>query len=336
MLVLGIETSCDETSVAVVKDGKEVLSNIVISQIDFHKEFYGVLPEVASRKHLEFINIALEMSLKDSGVGLDEIDSVAVTFGPGLLSSLLIGVNVAKTISFFHNKPLIKIDHVEAHLFSPFIEYEVEFPFIGLVVSGAHTNLFIVRDFYDIEMVGYTVDDAVGEAFDKVAKMLGLGYPGGPIIDRLSNEGDPDRFNFPLGAIDKPYDRYNFSYSGLKTSVLYTIRKISNLDDQTVKDVCASFQKSAIDVLYIKTRWLSDETGIRNIVVAGGVSANSYLRKKFLEDKDLTCYIPSIKYSTDNAAMVASLGYFKPTLARYEDEPYPRLQQIVKGKRKVR
>ncbi|MCS7299275.1 MAG: tRNA (adenosine(37)-N6)-threonylcarbamoyltransferase complex transferase subunit TsaD [Spirochaetia bacterium] len=336
MLVLGIETSCDETSVAIVKNGKEVLSNVVISQIDFHKEFHGVLPEIASRKHLEFINIALQRSLEESRVRLEEIDSVAVTFGPGLLSSLLIGVNVAKTISFFHNKPLIKVDHVEAHLFSPFIEYDVEFPFIGLVVSGAHTNLFIVRDFYNIEMVGYTVDDAVGEAFDKVAKMLGLGYPGGPIIDKLSKEGNPEKFNFPLGAIDKHYDRYNFSYSGLKTSVLYTMRKIGSLDEQTVKDICASFQKSAIDVLHIKTKWLSDEVGIRNIVVAGGVSANSYLRKKFLEDRDIKCYIPSVKYSTDNAAMVASLGYFKPTPARYEDEPYPRIQQIVKGKRKVR
>lgn len=335
MTILGIETSCDETSVAIVRNGKEVLSNIVISQIEFHKEFYGVLPELASRKHLEFINISLEKALSESKISLKDIDKVAATFGPGLISSLLIGVNVAKTISFFYDKPLIKVDHVEAHLFSPFIEHDVEFPFIGLVVSGGHTNLFIVKDFYNIELVGYTVDDAVGEAFDKVAKMLGLGYPGGPIIDKLSKQGNKNAFKFPLGAVEKEYDKYNFSYSGLKTSVLYTIRKIENLTPQTINDICASFQKSAIEVLYLKAKRLSKETGIKNIVVAGGVSANSYLREIFLSDKDIKCYIPSPKYSTDNAVMVASLAFFKPIEASIEDDVYPRLANIVKGKRNV-
>lgn len=335
MIILGIETSCDETSVAVVENGKKVLSNIVISQIDFHKEFHGVLPELASRKHLEFINFALDKALEESKISIKDIDKIAVTFGPGLVSSLLIGVNVAKTISLFYDKPLIKVDHVEAHLFSPFIEYDVPFPFIGLVVSGGHTNLFIARDFYDIELVGYTVDDAVGEAFDKVAKMLELGYPGGPIIDKLSKHGNRDAFKFPLGAIEKNYDKYNFSYSGLKTSVLYTIRKLEKLEPQTINDICASFQKSAIDVLHLKVKRLSKETGIKNVVVAGGVSANSYLREVFLNDKEINCFIPSPKYSTDNAVMVASLGFFKPILASIEDDVYPRLTNIIKGKRKV-
>ncbi|MCX8028914.1 MAG: tRNA (adenosine(37)-N6)-threonylcarbamoyltransferase complex transferase subunit TsaD [Brevinematales bacterium] len=333
MIILGIETSCDETSVAVVEDGKKVMSNVVISQVEFHKEFFGVVPEVASRKHLEFINIALEKALSNSGINLKDIDKIAVTFGPGLVSSLLIGVNVAKTISLSLKKPLIKVDHIEAHLFSPFIEYEISFPFIGLVVSGGHTNMFIVRDFYNIELVGHTIDDAVGEAFDKVAKMLGLGYPGGPIIDRLSKEGNPNSFKFPLGAVDKPYDRYNFSYSGLKTSVLYTIRNITNIDGRTIKDICASFQKSAIDVLHLKVKRLVEDSGIKNVVVAGGVSANSYLRKKFLEDEEIKTYIPSIKYSTDNAAMVASLAFFKPVEANYNDDVYPRFRNLIKGKR---
>lgn len=334
MLVLGIETSCDETSVAVVENGKKVLSNVVMSQIEFHKEFFGVFPEVASRKHLEFINLALQRSLEEANVLLTDVDRVAVTFGPGLVSSLLIGVNVAKTISFFYDKPLIKVDHVEAHLFSSFIEYEVPFPFIGLVVSGGHTNLFVVRSFYEIDLVGYTVDDAVGEAFDKVARILGLEYPGGPVIDRLAKGGNENSFKFPLGAVEKPYDRYNFSYSGLKTSVLYTVRRLEKLDEKVVRDICASFQKSAIDVLYLKTKRLSEDTGIRNVVVAGGVSANSYLREVFTSDSSLNCYIPSSKYSTDNAAMVASLGYFKPIEVSLETEVYPRMEGIVKGKRR--
>lgn len=335
MIVLGIETSCDETSVAIVENGKNVISDVVISQIDFHKEFFGVLPEIASRKHLEFINVALDKVLKDSGLSLNKIDAVAATFGPGLVSSLLIGVNVAKTISFFCDKALIKVDHVEAHLFSPFLEYDIEFPFVGLVVSGGHTNLFVVRDFYDIELVGYAVDDAAGEAFDKVAKMLNLEYPGGPIIDKLSKEGDENAFMFPLGANEKPYDRYNFSYSGLKTSVLYTLKKVGNLSEKVIRDICASFQKAAIEVLYIKTKRLCKDTGIQNVIVAGGVSANSYLRKKFLSDKELKVFIPSLKYSTDNAAMVASLAYFKPIKASLEDDVYPKMKTVVKGKRKV-
>lgn len=335
MVILGIETSCDETSVAVVENGKNVLSNVVISQVDFHKEFFGVLPELASRKHLEFINFALEKALKDASISIEDIDRVCATFGPGLVSSLLIGVNVAKTISFFFDKPLIKVDHVEAHLFSAFIEYEVPFPFIGLVVSGGHTNLFIVKNFYDIELVGYTVDDAVGESFDKVAKMLGLGYPGGPIIDKLAKEGNHNEFKFPLGASEKPYDRYNFSYSGLKTSVLYTLRKIERMDDKTMRNICASFQKSAIDVLYLKVNRLVEDTGIKNVVVAGGVSANSYLREKFLSDNHINCFIPSPKYSTDNAVMVASLAFFKPIIASYEEDVYPRMKGVVKGKRNI-
>jgi len=335
MTILAIETSCDETSVAIVRNGREVLSNIVISQIDFHKEFFGVLPELASRKHLEFIDIALRKAFEEANLTIGDVDKVAVTFGPGLVSSLLIGVNTAKTISYFFNKPLIKVDHVEAHLFSPMLEHEVPFPFIGLVVSGGHTNLFLVNSFYDIKLVGHTVDDAVGESFDKVSKMLKLTYPGGPVIDELSKEGNENRFNFPLGAIEKKHDKYNFSYSGLKTSVLYTIKKLDKIDEQTIKDICASFQKSAIDVLYIKTKKLINETGIRNVAISGGVSANSYIRRKFSSDKNINVFIPSPKYSTDNAAMVGLLAYFKPIEAKLSDDVYPRMTEIVKGKRKV-
>ena len=335
MTILAIETSCDETSVAIVRDGRKVLSNVVMSQVDFHKEFFGVLPELASRKHLEFIDIAIRKSFEESGLTIKDIDSVAVTFGPGLVSSLLIGVNTAKTISYFFDKPLLKVDHVEAHLFSPMLENDVPFPFIGLVVSGGHTNLFIVNDFFDVKLVGYTVDDAVGEAFDKVSKMLGLTYPGGPVIDKLSKEGDEKRFQFPLGAIDKGYDKYNFSYSGLKTSVLYTVKKLGSLNEQDIKDICASFQKSAIDVLYLKVKRLVEETGINNVAISGGVSANSYLRKKFLSDNEIKTFIPSPKYCTDNAAMVGLIAHFKPIEAKLSDDVYPRMTGIVKGKRKV-
>ena len=335
MTILAIETSCDETSVAIVRNGREVLSNVVMSQVDYHKEFFGVLPELASRKHLEFIDISIRKAFEEAGLTIKDIDRVAVTFGPGLVSSLLIGVNTAKTISYFFDKPLLKVDHVEAHLFSPMLENDVPFPFIGLVVSGGHTNLFVVNDFFDIKLVGHTVDDAVGEAFDKVSKILGLTYPGGPVIDKLSKEGDEKRFLFPLGAIEKDYDKYNFSYSGLKTSVLYTVKKLGSLSKQDIKDICASFQKSAIDVLYLKVKKLVEETGIKNVAISGGVSANSYLRKRFLSDNEIRTFIPSPKYCTDNAAMVGLVAYFKPVEANLSDDVYPRMAGIVKGKRKV-
>ncbi len=338
MKILGIETSCDETSVSIVEDGKKVLSNVVFSQIDFHKEFFGVVPEIASRKHLEYINISLELALKDANLDIDNIDAVACTFGPGLASSLLIGVNVAKTLSFFYDIPLIKVDHVLAHVFSANIENDVEFPFIGVVVSGGHTLLFVVKDFEDIQLVGHTVDDAVGEAFDKVAKLLGLGYPGGPVIDEMSKKGNPNAFRFPLGLIDDPVDKYNFSYSGLKTKVLYTLRELEKTQVSIpVEDICASFQKSAIDIIYKKAKLLSKETGINTLVVAGGVAANSYLRKVFLEDPEIKVFIPSIKYCTDNAAMVASLGFYiykRNIFASLDEDIYTKFHGIVKGKRK--
>ncbi len=305
MKILGIETSCDETSVAVVEDGKKILSNIIYSQVPLHKEFSGVVPELASRKHLEIILPLIKDALMEANLTLNDVDAISVTQEPGLMGSLLVGLTVAKTLAYITKKPLIPVNHINAHLYAANLEYDIPFPFIGLIVSGGHTLLTVWKNWLDYKILGTTIDDAVGEAFDKVAKLMNLGYPGGPIIDKLFKKGDANSINFPLVMLNKNNDRYNFSYSGLKTAVVYYMQRNENY---VVEDVAASFQKKAIDVLFKKTKLLSEDLNINNIVIAGGVAANSYLREVFHHSK-MSVFIPSIKLCTDNAAMVGGLAY---------------------------
>jgi N6-L-threonylcarbamoyladenine synthase len=305
MKILGIETSCDETSASVVEDGKKVLSNIVYSQVPLHKEFSGVVPELASRKHLETIHPVIQKAMEEAETGWNEIDAIAVTREPGLMGSLLLGLTVAKTLAYSRGKPLIPVNHIMAHMYAANLENSIAFPFIGLIVSGGHTLLTLWSSWVDYEILGTTIDDAVGEAYDKTAKLMGLGYPGGPVIDKMYHDGNPDAVDLPLVMLNKDKDRYNFSYSGLKTAVVYYVQKNPGFNQA---DLAASFQKKAIDVLYKKTLLACEDRGINRVVIAGGVAANSCLREKFNES-DLEVYIPSLKLCTDNAAMVAGLAY---------------------------
>lgn len=305
MLVLGIETSCDDTSASVLEAPRRVLSSVVSSQVEFHKAYGGVVPEIASRRHMENILPVIESALKEAGVELQQIDLLAVTRGPGLPGSLLVGLMVAKAIAFAKKKPLIGVNHLMGHLFSPFLEKEVEFPFLGLVVSGGHTSLYLVEDYLRIRCLGQTRDDAAGEAFDKVSKLLGLGYPGGPVIDELAKGGNPKAVPFPRPMAQ---EGYWFSFSGLKTAVRNFV--LSNPDFE-LKDLLASFQEAVCEVLLLKVLKASEEFRISKVVVAGGVAANSRLRELFLQaagERDLEVYFPSPKYCTDNAAMIALCG----------------------------
>ncbi|HCL56110.1 MAG TPA: tRNA (adenosine(37)-N6)-threonylcarbamoyltransferase complex transferase subunit TsaD [Spirochaetia bacterium] len=311
MKILGIETSCDETSASVVEDGKKVLSNIIYSQIPFHQQFDGVVPEIASRKHLEWILPVIEKALLEAKTKWENIDAIAVTQEPGLMGSLLVGLTVAKTLSFSFQKPLIPVNHMMGHVYAANLSHEVEFPFIGLIVSGGHTLLTVWNDWTGYEIKGTTIDDAVGEAYDKTAKIMGLGYPGGPLIDKLFEKGDPLSVDLPLVLLNQDKDRYNFSYSGLKTAVVYYIQRNPDFNRE---NLAASFQKKAIDVLLRKTQILSKDTGIRKVVIAGGVAANSYLRKVFLES-GLKVYLPSFSLCTDNAAMIAGLAYHQKEIS---------------------
>jgi N6-L-threonylcarbamoyladenine synthase len=313
MYTLAFETSCDETSVAVLKDDM-VLSNIILSQY-FHSKYGGVVPEIASREHLKSIFEITEKALEESGIGKKEINLIAATSEPGLIGALLIGLNFAKSLALSLNLPFIPVNHIQAHIYSSFIHKDkFDFPFISLIVSGGHTLLIQAEDFFSHKLLGTTVDDAAGEAFDKVAKMLGLGYPGGPIVDKLATKGNQDFHKFPLAYIkDRKYD---FSFSGIKTSVLYYLRKI-NFDsvksEQLMCDICASFQKAVVDSLYKKTLSAAKDLNIKNISISGGVSANSKLKEKFseLRKKRFNIYIPELTYSTDNAGMVGITGYYK-------------------------
>lgn len=270
MLILGIETSCDETSAAVVEDGSVILSNIVYSQVEIHKAYNGVVPEIASRNHL--IKILEVLDGATSNIDIEDLDAIAVTNGPGLIGSLLVGLSAAKGISFSLSIPLIPVNHVEAHMYAPHLFNKIEFPYIGLVASGGHTLLYIVRDFDSLELIGTTIDDAVGEAYDKVAKLLGLGYPGGPVIDFLAKSGNTDIEGFrdmPRLLPDTERDRYNFSYSGLKTAIAYRLKKAGNIEN-IKKDVAAVFQKSAIGLLIRKAKNALDDFNIGRLAVSGG------------------------------------------------------------------
>lgn len=312
--ILAIESSCDETAASVVKNGREILSNVIYSQIDLHTLYGGVVPEIASRKHIEKVNQVIEKALDDAGIALQDVTAVAVTYGPGLVGALLVGVSAAKAIAFAAGKPLIGVHHIEGHISANYIENkELEPPFICLVVSGGHSHLVVVKDYGEYEIIGRTRDDAAGEAFDKVARAIGLGYPGGPKIDRVSKEGDPDAIAFPRAKVDG--STYDFSFSGLKSAVL---NYLNSCEMKGIKinqaDVAASFQKAVIDVLVGHSMDAIKDFELKKFAIAGGVASNSSLRAAFEEackQKGLTFYHPSPVYCTDNAAMIGVAGYYE-------------------------
>lgn len=314
-IILAIESSCDDTSCAVLK-GPTVLSNFTADQ-KIHRQYGGVVPELASRDHQRNIIPVVHEALRKAGITLKDVDAIAVTRGPGLMGSLLVGLNFAKSLSLSLSKPLIEVDHMQAHVLAHFIKDADQkippFPFICLTVSGGHTQLIKVSDHLSIELIGKTIDDAVGEAFDKAAKILGLPYPGGPMIDKYAQQGIPDKFKFA----DSKIPNYDFSFSGIKTSFLYFIQNNTQKDPDFVKnnlnDICASYQHHLIHLLIKKSRSLLDETGIKHFAISGGVSANSELRKqvKAFEQNGIQTYIPKFEYCTDNAAMIGIVGYFK-------------------------
>ena len=312
--ILAIETSCDETAAAVVRNGRVVLSNIISSQIELHQLYGGVVPEIASRKHIEKINQVIEEALTEAGVVLQEIDAIGVTYGPGLVGALLVGVAEAKAISFAADKPLVGVHHIEGHVSANYIENkELEPPFLCLIVSGGHTHLVLVKEYGAYEIIGKTRDDAAGEAFDKVARAIGLGYPGGPKIDKLSKEGNKKAITFPRAQIEgAPYD---FSFSGLKSAVLNHINSCEMKKEEINRaDIAASFQEAVIDVLVTKTIMAAKNYGMTKIAVAGGVAANTSLREAMAAacaENNLTFYHPSPIFCTDNAAMIGTAAYYE-------------------------
>ena len=314
VLILGIESSCDETAASVVRNGREVLSNVISSQIDIHTLYGGVVPEIASRKHIERINYVIEDALKQAKVTLEDITAVSVTYGPGLVGALLVGVAEAKAIAYAAKLPLVGVHHIEGHISANYIENkELEPPFICLVVSGGHTHLVVVKDYGKYEIIGRTRDDAAGEAFDKVARAIGLGYPGGPKIDKLAKEGNPLAISFPKAKVaDAPYD---FSFSGLKSAVLNYLNGCKMKNQPIVEaDVAASFQKAVVDVLVEHSMWAIDEYGFDKFAIAGGVASNSALRMAMEEacrKKGIKFYHPSPIFCTDNAAMIGVAGYYE-------------------------
>ncbi len=307
--ILGIETSCDETGIAIVKDGTEVISDYLASQVPIHADFGGVVPEIASRQHLIHISRLLRKVLSETEY---EPEAVAVTQGPGLMGSLLVGVNFAKAFAWSKKIPIIPVHHIEGHIYSSMLlEKKPSFPFLALIVSGGHTMLIKCKVPHKYEIIGNTRDDAVGECFDKVARILGLPYPGGPSIQKSAEKGNPRYYTFPQGLANS--ESLEFSYSGLKTAVLYKVREVpeSERTNQWISDISSSFQWSAIDVLITKTKLAIRKTGLKRLVVAGGVSANALLRKRLKEELDIDVFLPEFKYCLDNGAMIASAGYYR-------------------------
>jgi len=314
VLILAIESSCDETAAAVVKNGREVLSNIIFSQIDLHTLYGGVVPEIASRKHIEKINQVIEQALAEAHVSLDDITAIAVTYGPGLVGALLVGVSAAKAIAFATGKPLVGVHHIEGHISANYIENkELVPPFGCLVVSGGHSHLVRVKDYGEYEIIGRTRDDAAGEAFDKVARAIGLGYPGGPKVDKVSKSGNPDAIHFPRAKVDE--SEYDFSFSGLKSAVLNYLNSCDMKGIKVVQeDVAASFQKAVVEVLVGHSMHAIDEFGFEKFAIAGGVASNSGLREAFEKacaEKKIEFYHPSPILCTDNAAMIGAAGYYE-------------------------
>ena len=317
--ILGIETSCDETAVAIVRNGTEVLISLIASSIAKHQQYGGVVPEIAARDQIKQIIPLIQQSLKQTNLKWDEIDAIAVTESPGLISSLLVGINTAQTLAWLKQKPLLKINHIYGHIYANWLEKKTlpQFPILILTVSGGHNELVLMKDFNSFELIGESLDDAAGEAFDKVAKMLDLGYPGGPVISKLAQKGNPEAYNFPQGLKQK--DNFNFSFSGLKTAVLYTLRDIEEKITKQIKaDIAASFQESVCESLSNKLIRAAEKLSVREIHLAGGVSANQLLRQKVADKiksnpklNQIKFRFPAkIKYCTDNAAMIAAAGFY--------------------------
>ena len=332
MLILGIDTSCDDTSAAVVEDGRKIVSNIVSNQSEIHTKYGGIVPELASRRHIEMILPVVEEALRQAAVTLADLSAIAVCHGPGLIGSLLVGCSFAKAVCYSRDIPLVAVNHLEGHLLSPFLEaHAPDFPFIALIVSGGHTSLYVAEDYGNYTMLGRTRDDAAGEAYDKVSKLLGLGYPGGPLIDRLAQEGNPKAISFPRAYLPETYD---FSFSGLKTAVLNYVKSESKNKEQgatrrepiasgiepgtltieRLRDIAASFQAAVTDVLVRKTKWAMHKEKIGRVTLSGGVSANSVLREKMTkmgEELQAEVFIPPVSLCTDNAAMIAAAGFHR-------------------------
>ena len=310
MCILGIETSCDETSVSIVKNGKDEIATVVLSQMDEHSNYGGVVPEIASRMHVENITLVIEECLNKANMTMDNIDAIAVTYGPGLIGCLLIGVEAATTLSYTYNKPLIPVHHIAGHIYANNLVSEMKFPLIALVVSGGHTDLVYMENHYSFKKIGGTLDDAVGECYDKVARVINVPYPGGPLVDKLAYEGN-DSYALPLPLDDVSY---NFSFSGIKSAVINLVHNEVQRGNEIRKaDIACSFQNRVVEILSKKTLKALKEYNVKNLIIAGGVSANSGIRNKFTElcqKNDINLTIPNIKYCTDNAAMIAAAGYF--------------------------
>lgn len=309
MIILGIESSCDETAAAIVEDGRTVLSNVVSSQIKTHEKFGGVVPEVAAREHLESINAVIQKAYKEAFITPDKIDAFASTVGPGLVGCLLVGLNAAKTLSVVHSKPYIGVNHLSAHVCANFINSDLEPPFICLLVSGGHSQIIYVKEYGKHEILASTIDDAVGEVYDKVARLCSIPYPGGILLDKKAGLGDSRKFNFPEAKVQEN----EFSFSGLKTAVLRKV-KMFKPENLPLADIAASFQYRICDTLIKKTKNFADKLNCKTIAMAGGVAANSELRKRLheLKEEGYRVHAPELKYCTDNAAMVASAAYFNP------------------------
>ncbi len=337
VLILAIESSCDETAAAVVKNGRTVCSNVISSQIETHTVYGGVVPEIASREHIKAVNYVIERALAEAGERLEDMTAIAVTYGPGLVGALLVGVAEAKAIAYAAGKPLVGVHHIEGHVAANFIENpDLEPPFVCLIVSGGHTHLVIVRDYGEFEIIGRTRDDAAGEAFDKVARAIGLGYPGGPKIDRAAREGNPEAIVFPRGRVEgSPYD---FSFSGLKSAVLNYLNH-AQMTGETIctADVAASFQKSVVDSLVSRAVAAAQEYGFDKLAIAGGVAANTALRaamEKACKKSGIRFYYPSPIFCTDNAAMIGSAAYYeymKGNLAGWDLNAVPNLKLGERG-----
>ena len=305
IITLGIESSCDETSVALVKNGRKILSNVIDTQIPIHEKYGGVVPEIASRNHIEAISRVTKKALLEANITFNDIDVIAPTYGPGLVGALLVGLSYAKALSFAINKPLVGVNHIQGHIAANYITYkELEPPFICVMTSGGNTQIIYVKDYTEFEVLGKTRDDAIGEAFDKVARVVGLGYPGGPKVDKLASEGKPE-----IKLPKTHFDNLDFSFSGIKTAVINLNHNNPNINKA---DLCASFQKTVTEILIENVEKAINQTKINTLALAGGVSANSYIRKEFkkLEEKNIKIYMPDLKLCTDNAGMIASAGYY--------------------------
>lgn len=319
VFILGIESSCDETSCSIVKNGREDIATVISSQIDIHKNYGGVVPEIASREHVKNITIVIEECLDKANMKIEDIDAIAITYGPGLIGSLLIGLEAAKTLSFIYNKPLIPVHHIAGHIYANSLEKKMKFPLLALVVSGGHTELILMKDHYQFEKLGGTLDDAIGECYDKVARVIGLEYPGGPKVDKLAHEGIAS-YDLPIPLRD---DSYNFSFSGLKSAVINLNHKLNQRGEEINRaNLASSFQKVAIESIIIKTKKAIIDNDIKNVIVAGGVAANQGLREeitKLTKELSVELSIPQMKYCTDNGTMIAAAGYYAYKIGRRAD-----------------